>query len=312
MFKKLVKKLAIAATLVCMATAVAATAAACNVETDHPEIMITVEFNSVTYKLEYKLYRNMYPNTVRHFIELTEKGVYNNVLIHDYRSSDWLSGGYEYNAEDYTTAAESEAEGAFVDYLVNHSVEEKYMELFEAGALTPTVYSDSKFNDKGKQLLVKDSALPTLIGEFANNNHKIKKGELYAEMGTLKMYYYEKETTNKVHVTPTDDQIMWNYDYKNNCATSIFSMQVGSSSSISASKYCVFGKMESTKALASLINAVSDYYADNDAVSIDVDDVPVDNLVEIFSSESADRGTEQDFTLPALPIIIKSVKVTKY
>lgn len=308
MFKKLVKKLALAATLVCMATTVVATAA-CNIETKHPKVKITVEFNKETFELNYTLYRNMYPNTVRHFIELAENGFYNDMLIHDYRTSDWLSGGFEYNAAEYTAAA---AINAYADYLEEHSLESSYMGLFEAGKLTPTVYSDSEYDNGGKQLLIRDSALPTLVGEFYNNiKQEIKKGSLSAEQGTLKMYYYSKETTNKVHVTPSDE-IIWNADYKTNCATSVFAMQVGSSSSIGASDYCVFGKMDSTTALISLINAVSNYYVDNDATSISVNDVNVDNIVEIFSSEAADRGIEEDFTLPALPIIIKSVKVTKY
>lgn len=310
MFKKLVKKLAVVATLVGMATAVAATAA-CKIETKHPEVRITIEFNSVSYELDYTLYRNMYPNTVRHFIELTENGVYDNLIIHDYRASDWLSGGYTYNAAEYATAEEL---NAYADYLVEHSVETKYMTLFNAGKLTPTVYGNYEFDSDHNMKLVKDSALPTLIGEFYDNiKQEIAKGALSAEQGTLKMYYYEKETNNKVHVTPTDDQIIWNADYKTNCATTLFAMQVANSSSISASKYCVFGKMDDTSKLLSLIDAVKNYYTDDeDAASIKVENVPVDDEVEIFSDKSADRGIEQDFTLPALPIVIKSVKVTKY
>lgn len=309
MFKKIVKKIALAATLVCMATTVAA-ATACNVETKHPKVRITVEFNSQEFELDYTLYRNMYPSTVRHFIELAENGIYDNMLIHDYRTSDWLSGGFKYNAQEYAAAAEI---NAYADYLEEHSLEGSYMELFEAGKLTPTVYSGSEYDDNGNLILVKDSALPTLVGEFYNNiKQTINKGALTAVQGTLKMYYYAKETTNKVHVTPSDE-IIWNADYNTNCATSVFAMQVGSSSAISASDYCVFGKMDSVTKLIDLIDAVKDYYNDDEeAVSITVTDVNVDNLVEVFSSEAADKGIEVDFTLPALPIVIKTVKVTKY
>ena len=76
---KFFKKLLVAATVVCSA-GIAATAAGCNIETDHPGIKISVEFNGETYELDYTLYRNMYPNTVRHFIELTENGLYNNLI----------------------------------------------------------------------------------------------------------------------------------------------------------------------------------------------------------------------------------------
>lgn len=313
MFKKLVKKLAVAATLVCMAATVAATAAACNVETKHPKVRITVEFNEVTYKLDYTLYRNMYPNTVRHFIELSESGIYNNMLVHDYTNSDWFSGGYSYDKSDYNeSVAESQADSAsIIDYFINHSVAEKYMELFNNNKLTATVFATPETISAKK-----GDALPTLIGEFENNNHKIKKGALSADFGTLKMYYYDNDDAKgKVQVAFSDDQLFSNYDYKNNRATSLFAMQVSSSSSNNASKYCVFGKMESTKALSSLLSAIQDYYDDNDVADIEVDDVLVNNEIDSYVEpylEDAGGDIEKDFTLPALPIIIKSVKVTKY
>lgn len=316
MFKKLVKKLAVAATLVGMATAVAATAA-CNIETKHPKVRITVEFNEVTYELDYTLYRNMYPNTVRHFIELAENGVYNNIIVHDYRSSDWLSGGYIYNESDYDAAKEYAAEAggeAYVDYLETHSVEEKYMQLFNSGKLTPSVFAETEIDNKDR-ILVKDSALPTLIGEFYENiKQEIKKGALYAEQGTLKMYYYTKDTTDKVYVTPTDDGKFYTADYKNNCATSIFSMQVANNSQISAD-YSVFGKMDDTRTLISLIDAVRNYHIDDeDAATVKVENVHVDSMFDEFAEQffGGDLGVEAEYTLPALPIIIKTVKVTKH
>lgn len=317
MFKKLVKKLAVAATLVGMAATLTASAA-CKIESKHPKVRITVEFNSEVYELDYTLYRNMYPNTVRHFIELAENGVYDDVLVHDNRSVDWLSGGYSYNAEEYTAAADI---NAYADYLHEHSVEQKYMDLFHAGAFTPTVYSRYEFNEKDEQVLVQDSALPTLIGEFYDNiKQEIEKGALTAEMGTLKMFYYSKESSdkkvvNKAHVTPTDDQIIWNADYKNNCATTVFAMQMAGASALSETKYCVFGKMDSTSALTKLMDAVADYYVDDeDTMTIEVQEVSVDSLLdsEVAGLGIAVAGTEQKFNLPSLPIVIKSVKVTKY
>lgn len=308
MFKKVIKKLIAAATLACMAGAIAATATACNVKTDHPKVKISVEFNQVTYDLEYVLYRNMYPNTVRHFLELTENGFYNGTMVHDYRANDWFAGGYAYDSADYESAASL---NAYADYLEGHSLEQKYMDLFNGGKLTPTVYSD--FADKDSTKLDEKSALPTLIGEYYNNIHQeIEQGRLTAEQGTLKMFYYEKQSTGKVHVTPTPDQIIPNADYASNCATSVFSMQIGTGSSYSESNYCVFGKMESTAALTELIEAVEDYYSSSSAASVTAEDVNVDNLVEIFSAEAEDKALEVDFTLPALPIVIKTVKITKY
>ncbi|MDE6076056.1 MAG: hypothetical protein K2G26_06435, partial [Clostridia bacterium] len=61
--------------------------AACN--TDHPEAKITVEFEGISYVLQYKMYRNMYPQTVQHFIELADNGFYNDTIIHNYQASYW-------------------------------------------------------------------------------------------------------------------------------------------------------------------------------------------------------------------------------
>lgn len=312
MIKKLVKKLALATTLVCMATTVVA-ASACNAATQHPKVTITVEFNYETYELDYTLYRNMYPNTVRHFIELADSGIYDNMIIHDYKNSDWLSGGYGYDAESYVASVESPADNPFADYLAANSIEDKYMNLFNDGKITPTVYEKIEYVD-GKEVLVEDSALPTLIGEFVNNiGQTIDKGALSAEKGTLKMYYYQKEATSKVYVTPVQTSEYYFADYKSNCATSVFSMQVGSSSAnINASNYCVFGKMDSLSELDALINAITDYYLDNsDSKTKSATDIPVDNWDD-FSTEAADKGIEMDFALPTVPIVIKSVKVTKH
>ena len=44
----------------------AATLTAC--ETSHPEVEMKVEFNGETYTLDYKLYRELAPQTVKHFL----------------------------------------------------------------------------------------------------------------------------------------------------------------------------------------------------------------------------------------------------
>lgn len=309
MFKKLVKKLAIGATLVCMAGGFVA-ASACAIESKHPSVRITVEFDDNTYELRYTLYRNMYPNTVRHFIELADNGYYDDMIVHDYRASDWLTGGFSYVADEYARGAES-GSGALAEYLEEHSKEQSYMDLFEAGSLTPSVYGKYSYDEKHNQILAAEDALPTLIGEFHNNiNQVIDNGALLAEFGALKMYYYSKDSTNKVYVTPTSDQNLL-ADYKKNCATSIFSIQVGSGSSIDEDDYCVFARLDNSEDLTKLMDAVEEYESDTGADAISVNDVSCDNLVEVFSDEASDRGIEIDVTLPASPIIIRTVKVTK-
>ena len=307
MFKKLVKKLIAAACVVGMTCAITLSSAACNIETAHPKVRISVEFNEVVYELDYTLYRDMYPNTVRHFIELSESGFYNDVLIHNYRTSDWFSGGYSYNADDY---AHSSAVQAYADYLENHSKESEYSELVNDGTLTPTVFAKTKYDDSGKEVIDSESALPTLVGEFDSNKfHEIENGALNAEMGVLKMFYYEKSATQKAYVRFENDQ-PYMRDYKYNCATSVFAMQVGASSSYSEDKYCVFGKMDSTSALTDLIDAIDEYF-DGSVTSVSANDVNVDNY-ENFSEKDSDRGIEVDFVLPSQPIVIKTIKVIGY
>lgn len=304
MIKKILKKILIAATVVSSAAAVLS-ASACNIETDHPEIRITVEFNDETYELDYTLCRNMYPNTVRHFIELAENGFYEDIIVHDYKTtaSDWFTGGYYYDGSAYSEARNA-GEGAMSEYLEAHSVETSYLDLFSAGKLTPTVY---KYHPTEA---VAENALPTLIGEFHDNiKQEIEQGALTAGYGSLKMFYYDKTTNEKVTVTPTSDQVIM-ADYKSNCATSLFMIQVSSTSSYNASGYCVFGRIDDSSKLTALTEAVNDYLKTLSAATVSAENVAVENDIETFSYD--DRHAEQDFTLPYEPIIIKSVTVTKF
>ena len=272
-------------------------------ETDHPEVRITYEFNGASYDVDYKLYRNMYPHTVRHFIELSEEGFYDNLIIHDYQSNDWFTGGYTYDAADYSAKVEN---NALNEYFEQFSKEAEYSKLFADGKLAASVYSNHKYDSNGKEYVDGADVLPTVMGEFYNNIHQeIKKGALTADYGCLKMFYYEKDSdkeTNKVYVTPTDDQIIL-ADYKNNCATSIFALQTGISSSYSEKNYTVFAQLKETETFEKFVDAVNDYKTDlgtSDFYTV-VSDVYVDG-----------NETEVSFNVPQQPIIIRSVKVTKY
>ena len=300
MIKNLLKKLLLSATLVC-AIGASAGISACNIETDHPEVTITVGFNEKTYDLKYTLYRNMYPNTVRHFMELAQNDFYKDVLIHNYTSNDWFTGGYYYDSDSYADASAG-GEGAMSEYLESHSTEKSYLDLFDNDKLTYTVF---------RSKAVAEDALPTLIGEFKNNiGQVIEKGALTASFGSLKMFYYEKTSTEKLTVTPTADQIIPNADYKYNCATSLFMIQVGTSSSYKEDNYCVFGRINNSSDLTNLADAIKDYLKTLNTDTVSANNVTVENDIEFVSEE--DRQAEQDFVLPAEPIIIKSVAVTKF
>lgn len=312
MIKNVFKKLIFGAAL---AGVVAATAfsAACTIETVHPSARITVEFNSQTYELDYTLYRNMYPNSVRHFIELADGGFYDDMVVHDYTTTDWYSGAYAYNGEAYGSSSNTES---FSQYLEDTSKESAYYDLFSAGKLTPSVYSRLGYDEKkDEEVTSSEYALPTLMGEFYSNiSQEITSGALSADYGTLKYYYYAKSGKNKVYVTPTSDQII-NADYKYNCATSVLALQISQSSGIGSEKYSTFGKMPDVSELDRLVEDVSDYLTTNFGTSTTDQTYSVSATVdsrESFSSETADKDIETTFHMPKSAIVIRSVKITKY
>lgn len=330
------RKIAISLVSALVVTFSAATISACKIETEHPQVEITYEFNSQTYAVKYELYRNMYPNTVKHFIELTENEFYDNTIIHDYSTSDWFAGGYSYDAEKYAELSGNASQMTEYFELTKdggYSKEDAYMKLFSDHVLTPSVYSNMRQSDTDKDLgkykvkyktsddkfqtVYEDDALPYVMGEFYNNiNQEIENGKLTSEQGCLKMYYYKKTTTQKVYVTPTNKEIVM-ADYKNNGATSVFSIQAGSSSSYASNDYTVFGVLKSEDVYQSLLDAISAYQTDNYGSSSSSDFVlstkaRVDYLDDFSNKADADKGLEVTFQVPLKPIIIKSVKVTKY
>lgn len=302
-----------------LAAVVAFTAAlsACTIKTKHPRAAITISFNNETYKIEYTLYRNMYPQTVQHFIELADAGYYNNMIVHNYGTTDWYTGGYSYEATDenfaYTTAYEK---SDMTDYLDEYSKEGQYYSLYESGKFTPSVYKQISYNSSNHEVVKSDDALPTLIGEFSANDHKIKKGALTAAYGVLKMYYYDKGTTNqKVALKNSFKQIL-EHDYKYNAATSIFTIQTSHSSSLNSTNYAIFARLRNDKQkdkLDDLLEAIEDYrdgLSDTNKSFTSSVSTAVDKLDSFAVDEG--RSISQTFTMTSLPIIIKSVKITKY
>lgn len=300
-------------------------ASACNIKTSHPNAKITIEFNNDSYELEYTLYRNMYPRTVQHFIELADNGFYNDMIVHNYNSSsDWFTGAYSYNFKP--AEGESTAEGEsityqsayekaaanpkdngkeFLNYLKLNSKEEVYNKLFNDGKITPTVFEKVVGTEP-------QNALPTLIGEFSLNDHKIENKALTAKSGSLKMYYYEKQDPNKKATILTGSNQILEHDYRFNCATSIFSMQVGNSTSVDAEHYCVFAEIKkgSDEKLTQLLKKISEHIEDegySGKFTTSVKQVVVDELDKYSKAKD-----EQSFSVPITPIIIKSVKITKY
>ena len=310
MNKKRLKKLLIG--LVGAAVvAFSAPLAAC--ETPKPRAVITFEFNQTEYEVEYTLQRDPCPHTVRLFIELAYNGYYHNTVIHDFKTNDWFTGGYSYDAEEYAARANDDGMG---DYLTKHSKYNEFMSLFNDNKLSVSVYGNHAYDSRGNEIPDESTKLHTLLGEFKSNiQQTITNDRRSANYGCLKMYYY-KDTTEDVensylYVTPTPDQIIM-ANYKNNNATSLFGVQMGDSSSYGISDYAVFAMLSSDAArdrLEDLEEAVHDYenYGTISA-SVNVNVGGLDGETHAYK----DKFIEQTFSAPNTAIVIKSVKITKY
>ena len=287
-----------------------ATMSACS--TDHPEAKITVNYDGKQYALNYRLYRNMYPQTVRHFIELADNGFYNNTIVHDYSSSSYMRlGGYAYVDNDEWNYADAYGDGTNVNemrgYLENASLEYAYSVLADpsAGKITPTVYidyEDGKYYDP----------LNTLIGEFSNNQHKIENGALKADFGCLRMYYSPKDSdtikkspilnNGRVRIDNGRD-LGVEGEYRYNSATSLLSIQLSNPSSPTTdSSYCIFASLKNTDVLTKLTTAIR-----NNLRTLSVP-VAIDNYDAILGA----NANSQTYSVSKTPIKIVSVKITKY
>lgn len=314
-FGKFFGKFMCAAALLGVAVSIPLTAAGCN--TDHPEARITIEYSGKEYVLNYKMYRNMYPQTVQHFIELADAGFYNYTIVHDQNSADgkYYCGGYSiYSSEEQTY---EEAKNSYIasydmdhedwlDYFETISKEYEYYELADPanGKITPSVYLHHENNEYS-------DPLRTLIGEFSSNQHKIDNGALKRSLGCLSMYYYTKDSDKVkevlggepfVYLKKTGSASGVRGEYRYNSATSIFGIQTNTSTS-SSSDYCVFATLKNTTQLTDLSKAVGSTYR-----STSKSEIYVDSYDEIVGKNS----TKQTFRVPKNPVVIKSVKITKY
>lgn len=269
----------------------------CN--TDHPEATIKIEYNGVDYELNYRLYRNMYPQTVQHFIELADNNFYQDMIVHNYSSTYLYTGGYRYieNEEfSYSKAVEDGADD-LLDYMIEASKEAEYDTLADpdAGKITPSVYHDFIQGEYNRPL-------NTLIGEFSNNQHKILNGALKSSFGCLRMYYTSKsDVKTQVYLDKQGSAKGVKGGYTYNSATSIFSIQGGSSTS-SDSSYCIFATLKNPDELTELRKAI------NQNTSTTSVKMYVDNYDEFLG---ANKNTA-DYTLQRKPIIVRSVEITKY
>ena len=295
--KKFFKRLVVAVAAMSVLTAVPFMAGC---ESSHPEAVITISYNGADYQLHYRLYRSMYPQTVKHFIELADAGFYNNTIIHNYISGSYMyGGGYSYNADGYDSSYDVDYEDGqlgMLDYFEYNSKEQSYLDLFTSGVITPTVYRD--FID-GHYV----DALPTVIGEVGNT-HNILHGALTGGFGALRMYYSNKslDDDNVDYSVYLDkdgnaDGILIQ-DYLQHSATSQFSIQL--STAAGSSNYCIFAQIIDSQPLADLTTAIQ-------SDTLTVTNVPIDNLDAMTGP-----GNTASFTVTEYPLIVRSVEITKY
>lgn len=258
-------------------------------ETSHPEVEMTLSFEGETYTLEYQLYRKIAPRTVEHFITLVENGYYNGLCVHNYAadSARMYTGAYTYD--------EDLGENGNLVYKQYYDVVSQY-ENFPV-----SVYADAELTQKTYNL----------YGEFPNNGVVVENGRLSQSFGSLTMYYTEKDVSKDVFPLRNDGKTPAAKEYSYNCATSLF--YISTMDAGTTSQYCTFATLEDGEdELEALQEAIGGYmeslgdeeedqiFVNSVKIKVDTDDAYVTNPPEIT------------YNIPVSPIVITSMKVTKY
>lgn len=296
--KKILKKITCGILAAVSVFGCATTLTAC--ETSHPEVEMKVEFNGETYTLEYKLYRELAPQTVKHFLWLADSGYYNGLCVHDYSQSDYLrlyTGAYS------AATSEDDADGL---------VYKKYYETIKAaknfGEFPVSVWMEKE----------KLNPTYTLKGEFEDNNFRVESGDLDETFGSLTMYYhsiadYEDVAQQDVYMIRADGKDPSKCDYQYNYTTSMFYISLSTASSDNKA-YCTFATLQkdSKGKLEDLKEALEEYI--EDVYNGEVESFTESESVIICEDDPylGSQSLRETFSVPKTPIIIKSVKVIKY
>lgn len=279
--------------------------------TNDPELTITYTFNGKDYAVDYVLSRTDAPQTVKHFIELADAGYYEGLCVHDYNSNFLYAGGYTVENGDLVE----------VDYF------DKVEKLEEEKGIT---FTQSVWQAAGSQKAPeKGKGLYTVYGE-QEGKVEIEYGRTYRHtQGALVMYYSDKgdKVTERVTISradggeATDGKTLQYENYVLNSATSLFYTYLSPSSSPNTEldkKYCVFGmaKDYSGQIENGLLKAIRDYIGEHDededfSFTTTQENVLL-NQYERFESVKKSAYTATFETPLDMPIVIKSVKVTKY
>lgn len=294
MSKKMMKRLICGVLAATSMAACVVTSTAC--ETNNPKVELQLSFNGETYTLDYKLYRELAPTTVKHFLALAENEYYDGLCVHSYEESlkRLQTGAYSY------TEAEDDADGLV------------YKNYYE------TVKGYENFPVSAWLDVEKTNPTYTLYGEFEDNNFKVESGSLRQTYGSLTMYYTNKTTDERVYVPYLKEEKKGEVarrDYKYNSATSMFYISL-SNSSTRNNDYCTFAELEeeSEDTLKAFEEALKEYieanYGDGETdetfttkytVTVDEDDAFVGN-----------QKNTATYYVPKKPIVIEKVTVKGY
>ena len=287
MFKK-TKKIVSCALAACSIVACAGTLTAC--ETNKPQVEMKIEFNGETYTLEYQMNRKVTPNTVKHFLWLVDGGYYNDTVIHNYDAGGMkMYGGlYAHNGAEEGVYYADKSYTEFCD---------KYKDSFPA----------SVFKAKGEDPIF------TVYGEFTNNNFEVQNGAFKEGLGSLAMYYSEKDTDQRVYVKRVDGEGYSDRAYQENSATSGFYIST-STSQKTQKNYCVFAVLtkDGKEEFDELTQAITDYIAENYADETEKFVTETELYIDQEDEYVGRDDKKATFNMPTAPIVIKTVKVKKY
>lgn len=277
------------------AIAVASALALAGCNTAHPTVEVVMEFQSVEYKLSYTLYRNMYPATVQHFIELAENGYYDGMCVHDYSSSHFYSGAFTYNSADVNNGKGG------LEYVDYYSIVKGY------SSFTQTVFDMADTEHS--------AGTYTVYGEFSNNGFSVENNGLKHQYGSLAMYYNDISDIcdTKVSTRLSSDTSAYAYkDYKFNSATSEFYIFTGTSNSSANSKYCVFGVLDDEEPLEDLVSAIDDFITAQQKTNTDYEFTTLYEKVLVDENDAYAPRHYVSYNIPKEEITIKTVTVTGY
>lgn len=288
-FKKNLKRLLCVGAVALMIGGTSFTFASC--DSSSSKVDMKVSFNGSTYTLSYRLYNKFFPQTVKHFTELVNKGFYNGLSVHDYKDGDMYVGEYK------------QTDGGEKTDLTNVN----YFETVKSYSLTQSVF----LNDVGTN---------TLYGEFDANGFAIQNNDKnYGKLkeGALVMYYQKAEVakdspafTAQAQVKQSSNGKKVYKEYALNCATSVFYISSDSDSAVNKN-YTVFAELYDDGAKTSyknLMSAIHSYTA-----GLDEEKFTEEKELPIFVGDPVygDEHLTKTYNVPVEPIVIQKVSVSR-